>query len=118
MAAVAEANNDKRGLAWPVHIAPFYVFLMGIGKSPQVKRILDEIHDDLGDVALLDDRGVSISTKIHDADLIGVPFRVVVSTLTADTGNVELLERGSSKVRRLHLSEVRGELDRMTGGFA
>ncbi|MFP4376867.1 MAG: proline--tRNA ligase [Spirochaetales bacterium] len=117
LAAVAEANNDKRGLAWPAHLAPFYVFLMGIGRSPHVKRILEEIHDDLGDVALLDDRGVSISTKFRDADLIGVPFRIIVSTLTVDTGSVELLARGSSKVRKLHLSEVRVELDRMTGGF-
>jgi prolyl-tRNA synthetase len=118
MAAVAEANNDRRGLAWPAHLAPFYVFLMGIGKSPHVKRILEEIHEELSDVALMDDRSVSISTKFRDADLIGVPFRVIVSTLTVDSGNVELLERGSSSVRKLHVSEVRGELERMTGGFA
>jgi prolyl-tRNA synthetase len=118
MAAIAESNNDRRGLAWPVHLAPYHVFLMGIGRSPQVKRILDRLHDDLGDYSLFDDRPVSISAKFRDADLIGVPYRVVVSKRTAETGEAELLERGSTTVRRVHVNDIFAELDRITGGFS
>ena len=106
MAAVAEANNDRRGLDWPRQLAPYTFFLMGIGRSARVNAVLEQLHDDLGDEALYDDRKESISTKFRDADLIGVPYRIIVSRRTLEQGQVELLERGSTSVRRIALANV------------
>ena len=117
LAAVAEANCDKRGIAWPHHLAPYYVLLMGIGKSPKIARLLESLHEELGDRALLDDRAVSISTKFQDADLIGIPYRVIVSPRSGESGAVELLMRGSTKVERVRLGDVVSVLDAKTGGF-
>jgi prolyl-tRNA synthetase len=117
MAAVAEANADKRGIAWPHHLAPYYVLLMGIGKSPTIAQLLDSLHDELAENALLDDRPVSISTKFRDADLIGIPFRVIVGPRAVESGYVELLERGSTHVERVRLDDVHPILASRTGGF-
>ena len=116
-AAVAEANNDKRGIAWPHHLAPFYVLLMGIGKSAKVASMLEVLHEELTEHALLDDRRVSISTKFRDADLIGIPFRIIVSSRTVESGYVELLERGTTQVERVRLGDAASVLRAKTGGF-
>ena len=63
MAAVAEANLDKRGINWPPELAPYRYFLMAIGRSTKLAGIAAEIHDQLGDDVLYDDRRESISGK-------------------------------------------------------
>lgn len=106
MAAIAEANNDRRGLDWPRQLAPYTFLLMGIGRSASVNSVLEQLHDDLGDEVLFDDRRESISTKFRDADLMGIPYRIIVSRRTLEQGHVELLERGSTSVRRIALANV------------
>ncbi len=115
LAAVAESNYDERGLAWPRQLAPYPCFLMGIGRSAKVLAVLESLHDDLGDAFLYDDRRESISTKFSDADLIGIPYRMVVSPSSLERGHFELLERGSSSVRRLPLAGMRAIIDDLTG---
>ncbi|MFW5687981.1 MAG: proline--tRNA ligase [Spirochaetota bacterium] len=119
MAAVAEANNDRRGLDWPRELAPYTFFLMGIGRSAKVAAVVEQLHDDLGDEVLHDDRRESISTKFKDADLMGIPYRIIVSRRTLEAGQVELLERGSTTVRRIelpHVRDVAAELGRTLAG--
>ena len=101
MAAVVEANHDKRGINWPVALAPYRYFLMAIGRSAKLARIAEQIHDAIGDEVLFDDRRESISAKFKDADLIGVPYRIILSHRTADRGEVELLSRDFPAPRRL-----------------
>ena len=116
LAAIAESNNDKRGLRWPANLAPYRFFLMGIGRSPKVARALESLHDELGDAILFDDRRESISTKFRDADLIGVPYRIIVSARTLESGQVELLERGSTSIRRIGLEHVADFVREQGGG--
>jgi prolyl-tRNA synthetase len=116
LAAVAEANNDRRGLDWPPALAPYPFFLMGIGRSPKVAATLEALHDDLGDAILFDDRRESISTKFSDADLIGIPYRIIVSARTLESGQVELLRRGSTSIRRVGVEHVREVVGEQSGG--
>ena len=106
LAAVAEANTDKRGIAWPRRLAPYLFFLMGIGRSRAVTRAADLIHDELEQQVLYDDRKVSISAKFKDADLIGIPYRVIVSSRTLERGEVEILERGTPGVERVPMDRI------------
>lgn len=116
MAAVAEANLDKRGIAWPADLAPFRYFLMAIGRSHKLARIAEGIHDELGDDVLFDDRRESISAKFKDADLIGVPYRLILSHRTAERGEVELISRDQPVPRKLPLSGLARALEDITEG--
>ena len=116
MAAIAEANTDRRGIIWPARLAPYCFFLMGIGRSRSVSRTADAIHDQFPDIVLYDDRKVSISTKFRDADLIGIPYRVIVSARTLDKNEVEILERGKAGVTRVSIDELPDTFQTMTGG--
>jgi prolyl-tRNA synthetase len=116
LGAVAEANHDRRGLSWPHSLAPYQFLLMGIGRSPKVSAVLESLHDDLSQEILYDDRRESISTKFKDADLIGIPYRLIVSPRTLEQGQIELLERGSRSIRRVALSNVREVISEQTGG--
>ncbi|TVR74469.1 MAG: proline--tRNA ligase [Spirochaetaceae bacterium] len=93
LAAVVEANHDERGIVWPPELAPFSVFLMSIGKSLSVRRTADELYRDLQGFTLYDDRYESISHKLKDADLLGIPIRVVVSRESVSEGLVEVARR-------------------------
>jgi len=116
MAAIAEANTDKRGIMWPPRLAPYCFFMMGIGRSRSVSRTADAIHDQFPDIVLYDDRKVSISTKFRDADLIGIPYRVIVSARTLDKNEVEILERGKAGVNHVPIDQLPDTFRTMTGG--
>lgn len=114
MAAVVEANHDRRGIVWPTGLAPYRYFLMGIGRSAKVTALADALHDELGDDVLYDDRRESISTKFKDADLIGVPYRVILSPRTAEQGRFEVLARRTGRLRRIPVEGARLALDDLT----
>lgn len=111
MAAVAEANHDKRGINWPPALAPYRYFLMAIGRSAKLARIAERVHQELGDDVLFDDRRVSISAKFKDADLIGVPYRLILNHRSADRGEVELVARGMRSPRRLPIDGIAAALE-------
>ncbi|MBO7742265.1 MAG: proline--tRNA ligase, partial [Victivallales bacterium] len=93
MAAVVEQCHDDWGPVWPVTIAPWQVHVIGLKYSePQVKEACEKLYDELnalGIEVLLDDRGEKAGSAFADADLLGIPFRVVISPKTLATGEVE-----------------------------
>ncbi len=98
MAAVVEMCNDERGIIWPESIAPFKVHLVYVsGKGEGLKEKADRIYKDLleaGIEVLYDDReGVTAGEKFADSDLIGIPYRVVVSTRSLEKDSVEIKRR-------------------------
>ena len=106
MSAVVEANHDERGIKWPRSLAPYKFFLMGIGKSFRVKNVVESLSEELGSDVLFDDRHESVGVKFKDFDLLGIPFRIVVSTKSLQDGNVEFYERETEKTWRVPLEMV------------
>ncbi len=106
MAAIVEKHNDDSGIIWPESVAPFRVNLVSLdGAEKEADRLYAEMIDAGVDV-LYDDREKSAGEKFADADLIGIPLRIVVSKKTLKENSVELKRRDSSDVKLVLLSEV------------
>lgn len=106
MAAIVESNRDERGIIWPSHLAPYKAFLMGIGKSVAVRRAVEELHNQLPEDVLMDDRSESPGVKFQDADLLGLPIRIVVSSHNLQSGKVEFRDRRSGETWMVELENV------------
>ncbi len=109
MGAIVEASHDEKGIIWPKSVAPFDVHLIAIEKTDKVKRAADKIYKDLsGDIEILyDEREAKTpGEKFAEADLIGIPLRVVVSEKTLKTNSVELKERAKSKAELVKLNRI------------
>ena len=109
LAALAEANHDDRGLAWPAHVAPAHVHVVATGKDAAVfeaaERIATEL-DAAGVEVLFDDRPkVSPGVKFADAELLGVPLVVVVGRGLAD-GVVELRSRAGGDAQQVAVDDA------------
>lgn len=89
----AESNRDEKGLLWPAELAPFRYFIMGIGKSPTVKEKVFGLGEKLAGQALVDDRKEGIGVKLRDCDMLGIPWRIIISNRYLETGEVELYKR-------------------------
>ncbi|GCD20038.1 proline--tRNA ligase [Cellulomonas algicola] len=109
LAALAEANHDDRGLAWPAHVAPAHVHVVATGKDATVFDAADEIARDLsgrGIEVLYDDRPkVSPGVKFADAELLGVPLVVVVGRGLAE-GLVEVRPRAGGDAQQVPVADV------------
>lgn len=108
MAIAVELNHDEQGIIWPKSIAPFAVHLVGLDLAKA-----DELYKELtgrGIEVLYDDRqDVSAGVKFADADLIGIPARLVVSAKTGE--KIEYKERTEEKGILLSLKEVLAKLE-------
>ena len=101
MAAVCEQNHDDWGPIWPMAIAPYHVHLIGLKISePAVAEACEKLYDELlklGVEVLFDDRGEKAGSAFADADLLGIPLRVIVSPKTLEAGQVEYKHRDWGK---------------------
>jgi prolyl-tRNA synthetase len=100
--AAVEQHHDPDGIRWPVSIAPFeVVVVIASAQDPRQVELAERIYDQLqaaGVDALLDDRAERAGVKFKDADLIGIPWRLVVGR-GASEGRVELVERRDPDAR-------------------
>lgn len=109
MGTIAELMSDDRGLVWPANIAPAQVYLARLGEDETVVQAADKLYHDLqkaGIEVLYDDRNTGAGNKFADADLIGLPYRVVVSNKTLEQGKVELKQRTEQTVELVATEEV------------
>jgi len=118
MAAVIEQSHDEWGPIWPITIAPFQVHLCAItGKKQDIIEKADDLYNSLssnGIDVIYDDRGEKPGFMFNDADLIGVPFRVVISSKTLELDSVEFKVRGSSEPNKLILlKDIISELKKL-----
>ena len=99
MASIIEQNNDKWGPIWPITVAPWELHLCALNpKKEGVKDTAEKLYTELQDAGievLFDDRGEKPGFMFNDADLIGIPFRIVVSPKSIAEGKVEFKIRGS-----------------------
>ena len=110
MAAIVEAHHDDRGIIWPESIAPFKVYLARLGDTLDVKKAADNLYNDLtlaGIAVLYDDRDTRPGEKFADADLIGVPYRIVVSNKTIAAGAYECKARADDATKQVSKAELR-----------
>ncbi len=109
MAAIVEAHHDDMGIVWPDAIAPYTVYLARLGVEEAVIKAADDAYKRLtaaGIQVLYDERDVRPGEKFADADLLGIPYRVVVSAKTLETGKYELKRRTEKETELLSLEEV------------
>ena len=109
MGVIVERFNDERGIVWPESVAPFKVSLVSLGVEEKAEEIYQQLIK-AGVEVLWDDREESAGVKFADADLIGNPYRVVISERTMADGEVEIKQRNSETVERVKLEEVADRL--------
>lgn len=111
VAAVIEQNHDNDGIMWPEPVAPFSVHILALNyqKSEGVREVSDALYEKclfLGIEVLFDERDERPGVKFADADLIGIPHRIVIGERGLKKGVVEYRRRSDSENREIALDDV------------
>lgn len=109
MGALVEVFHDEKGIIWPKSVAPYAVHLVSLGADENVKKEAEKLYEKLIDKSvevLWDDRDASAGEKLVDADLIGIPIRLVVSKKTLEQKSVEVKERNKNEAELYKFSSL------------
>jgi prolyl-tRNA synthetase len=111
VAAAIEQNHDERGIIWPEPIAPFHVVLVALNlqKSDRVREVSDRLYGELcacGIEVLFDDRDARPGVKFADAELLGIPHRLVVGERGLEGGRLEYRGRRDTENHDFALNEA------------
>lgn len=115
MGAIVEVLADDKGIIWPESVAPFKIHLIALaGKGgTTVTDAAEKLYGELRNSAtqvLYDDRDATAGSKFADGDLIGIPYRIVVSEKTLAAGEVEFKNRATGEVRMIKREELMAQL--------
>ena len=116
MASVVEAHHDEDGIIWPLSVAPYQIYLMNIGKGKDVIEQAEKLYAQLqeqGYEVLFDDRKESPGVKFNDADLLGIPIRLAVSSRTLRENSVEVKLRQEKEKQMVKLDDFNQTLQLM-----
>ncbi len=104
MGVVAEKFSDDKGLVWPEEVAPYLFYLVAIGEEAKIEaEKLEKTHPEL---VLYDDRNNRPGEKFADAELMGIPYRLVLSDKTLANSQGELTKRQNGAQKLLTLTEI------------
>jgi prolyl-tRNA synthetase len=106
---ITELLADDKGLVWPAAVAPFQVYLAPVGTENDVREAADTLYADLtqnGIAVLYDDRDTRPGDKFADADLYGIPYRVVISSKTLEQSKLELKRRTETDSQLVEAAEL------------
>lgn len=107
---VVETLSDDKGIIWPENIAPFKIHLLVLGEEEDVMQKAEDIYQELTQMnveVLFDDRiGLSAGEKFNDADLLGMPIRLVVSSRSMKENGIEFKKRIEEKGRIVSMDEL------------
>ncbi len=122
LSAAVEVNHDEAGIQWPASIAPFDVVMVGIGldRDEAVREDADRLYEELqaaGLEVLFDDRDERPGVKFNDADLIGIPVRLTVSTRNHGAGVVEVKPRDASEAESVGRADVVAKVQSLRDGL-
>lgn len=115
MAAIIEISHDEKGIIWPKSVAPFDVHLLALGSGKKiverkVQKVSEKIYQDLqrgaGIEVLYDDRDKSPGEKFAEADLIGIPIRIVISERTLKKNSVEVKQRNKKEAKLVKIKQL------------
>ncbi len=106
MGVITEMFADEKGIVWPESIAPYKVHLIQLGSVADKARELYVKLQDKGYEVLYDERDVSAGTKFADADLIGIPYRIVISDKSLEKGGFEFKKRNETEAKIITEEEL------------
>lgn len=111
MASIVEQHHDEHGIIWPPAVAPFDVHLVSLAKqaADEVGQQAEALYQQLQQAGLeviFDDRKESPGVKFADADLIGIPWRITVSSRSLKSGGVEVKQRRAAEREVVPLDQI------------
>jgi len=113
LASIIEEHHDDQGIIWPMTVAPYHVVIVPIKYQGEVATACDKLTEELeqaGIEVLLDDRDERAGVKFNDADLLGIPWRIVVGDKNLAGGMVELKRRAEKEARLAPLAGTAAEI--------
>lgn len=117
IAAIIEASHDASGIIWPAEVAPFDVEVLPLqANDPESMSLAQNYYQEFsksGIEALLDDRDESAGRKFNDADLIGIPWKIIIGKRKLAEGLVELKSRKTQEVIVLRKEELVAKVQEM-----
>jgi prolyl-tRNA synthetase len=116
LASVIEEHHDGDGIIWPMSVAPYHAIIIPIKYDGAVKDAVDRLAKELGGLGvetLIDDRDERPGVKFKDADLTGIPFRVVAADKNLAAGKLEIKRRGAGESRLVETGGAAEELAAM-----
>ncbi len=105
MGTIVEVLADEKGIVWPESVAPFQVHLINIGEEEKAEEIYQQLVAE-GVEVLWDDRDIRPGEKFADSDLIGIPYRIVVSSRSLESGGIELKKRTEEEGKIVKVEEL------------
>ncbi|MCK5510607.1 prolyl-tRNA synthetase [Candidatus Parcubacteria bacterium] len=109
MGTVVEIFNDEKGIIWPESVAPFKAHLLSLNQNEKAEELYKKL-EQAGIEVLYDDRDARPGEKFADADLIGIPYRIIISAKTLKENSVELKKRDSDEVEMVKIDELINKL--------
>ena len=103
MGVIAEKYADEKGLVWPENIAPYKYYIIPIGE--QASKIAEDLHNEHPDDIILDDRDFRPGQKFADAELMGIPYRIIISDKTLAKNELEITSRLTGRSENLPLKK-------------
>ncbi len=117
LAATIEQNHDDKGIIWPMGIAPFHIYLCPLRlENPDIAEASQKVYQELTDQnieVLYDDREESPGVKFNDADLLGIPLRLTISSRTIKNQSVEMKWRKEEQTELVPLKEITSKISRL-----
>jgi prolyl-tRNA synthetase len=111
MGTIVEVHHDDKGIIWPEEVAPFKFHLLQLDRQTKTRSLARRIYKEFscfGDEILFDDReNKSAAEKLIDSDLLGIPYKIIVSQRNLDKKVIEIKERKTGRSKFLRLSEVK-----------
>lgn len=105
MGTIVEVLSDEKGMVWPKEVAPFRIQLISLGANEKAEKVYNDLMK-AGIETLFDDRDTSAGVKFADADLIGIPTRIVVSEKSLAAGGVEIKNRTEKESRIVPIESI------------
>ena len=108
MGTIVEFLSDDKGIIWPEEVAPFKFHIVEIAsENPEVKKTAEKLYKQIGEAnALYDDRDLRAGEKFADADLLGMPYQIVISEKNIIAGHFEFKNRKTGEVKTLSEAEM------------
>lgn len=114
VAGLAETRHDEKGLIWPISVAPFEVLVIPLKTDDaELMQVAERIYAELraqGIDTLFDDRPARPGVKFNDADLIGIPYRVIIGGKGLQEGMLEIKERTAADPEKIPLESAVSEV--------